>query len=546
MSKSITISDYLINKLYEAGVRHVFGIPGDFVLNFFKKLEESKLKLVNVCDEQGAGYAADAYARVNGLGVVCVTYCVGGLKVANTTAQAYAEESPVIVISGAPGIREREKNPLLHHKVKDFDTQKKIFEQLTVASTVIDDPQTAFEEIDRVLHAVMQHKRPGYIEIPRDMALEKGILRHRSNVTQVQVDRDALQEAIEESTAMINAAKKPVVIAGVEIQRFGLQELLLEFIEKTKIPAASTLLGKSVISERHPSFIGVYEGAIGRQDVLQRVESADCLILLGALLTDIDLGLFTARLNQKITIYAASEKVSIRYHQYDGVDLKSFMQALVNADIHQHTTDRVSPAQVTGTFVPKRNTKITVKRLFEKLNTVITDDTVVIADVGDALFGAADLCIHSKTEFLSPAYYASLGFSVPASIGVQMANPALRPLVIVGDGAFQMTGMELTTVVRYKLNPIIVLLNNNGYGTERPILDGSFNDIHSWNYSKIPEILGCGYGFVVETEEEFDDAITKAWRQKDSFNIIEVKLDNYDFSPALIRMTSCMAKQVRK
>lgn len=546
MAKSLTISDYLINKLYEAGVRHVFGIPGDFVLNFFKKLEESNLKLVNVCDEQGAGYAADAYARVTGLGVVCVTYCVGGLKVANTTAQAYAEESPVVVISGAPGIREREKNPLLHHKVKDFDTQKKIFEQLTVASTVIDDPQTAFEEIDRVLHAVMQHKRPGYIEIPRDMVLEKGIVRHRSHVTQVQVDRDALQEAIEESTAMINAAKKPVVIAGVEIQRFGLHDLLLEFIEKTKIPAASTLLGKSVISERHPSFIGVYEGAIGRQDVLQRVESADCLILLGALLTDIDLGLFTARLNQKITIYAASEKVSIRYHQYDGVDLKSFMQALVNADIRQHTNEKPYHAQVTGTFVPKQNTKITVKRLFEKLNTVITDDTVVIADVGDALFGAADLCIHSKTEFLSPAYYASLGFSVPASIGVQMANPALRPLVIVGDGAFQMTGMELTTVVRYKLNPIIVLLNNNGYGTERPILDGSFNDIHSWHYSRIPEILGSGYGFVVKTEEEFDNAITKAWRQKDSFNIIEVKLDNYDFSPALIRMTSCMAKQVRK
>lgn len=546
MAKSLTISDYLINKLYEAGVRHVFGIPGDFVLNFFKKLEESKLKLVNVCDEQGAGYAADAYARVTGLGVVCVTYCVGGLKVANTTAQAYAEESPVVVISGAPGIREREKNPLLHHKVKDFDTQKKIFEQLTVASTVIDDPQTAFEEIDRVLQAVMQHKRPGYIEIPRDMVLEKGIVRHRSHVTQVQVDRDALQEAIEESTAMINAAKKPVVIAGVEIQRFGLHDLLLEFIEKTKIPAASTLLGKSVISERHPSFIGVYEGAIGRQDVLQRVESADCLILLGALLTDIDLGLFTARLNQKITIYAASEKVSIRYHQYDGVDLKSFMQALVNADIRHHTNEKPYHAQVTGTFVPKRNTKITVKRLFEKLNTVITDDTVVIADVGDALFGAADLCIHSKTEFLSPAYYASLGFSVPASIGVQMANPALRPLVIVGDGAFQMTGMELTTVVRYKLNPIIVLLNNNGYGTERPILDGSYNDIQSWHYSRIPEILGSGYGFVVETEEEFDDAITKSWRQKDSFNIIEVKLDNYDFSPALIRMTSCMAKQVRK
>lgn len=196
--------------------------------------------------------------------------------------------------------------------------------------------------------------------------------------------------------------------------------------------------------------------------------------------------------------------------------------------------------------MPKKNTRITVKRLFEKLNTFLTDDTVVITDVGDALFGAADLCIHSRTEFLSPSYYASLGFSVLASIGVQMANPALRPLVIVGDGAFQMTGMELTTVVRYKLNPIIVLLNNDGYGTERPILDGLFNNIQSWHYSRIPEILGCGYGFLVKTEEEFEDALTKAWYQKDSFNIIEVKLDNYDFSPALVRLTACMAQKVKK
>ncbi len=546
MVKNITISDYLITILYDAGVRHVFGIPGDFVLGFFKKLEESRLQLINVCDEQGAGYAADAYARVRGLGVVCVTYCVGGLKVANTTAQAYAEKSPVVVISGAPGIKERQKDPLLHHKVKDFDTQKRIFEQLTVASTVIDDPQTAFEEIDRVLHAVMQHKRPGYIEIPRDMVLEKGIVSRRPHPPQEPVDQDTLQEAIEESTAMINTAKRPVIIAGVEIQRFGLQDLLLEFLDKTKIPVTSTLLGKSVISEHHPSFLGVYEGAIGREDVLHSVESADCLIILGAILTDINLGLFTAKLNPKITLYATSERISIRYHRYEGIDLKTFLQSLVHADILPYTGNGVPRDRTVETFVPRRNTKITVKKVFEKLNTILTDNTIVIADIGDALFGAADLSIHSRTEFLSPAYYASLGFSVPAAIGAQMADSSLRPLVIVGDGAFQMTGMELTAVVRYKLNPIIVLLNNNGYGTERPVLDGSYNDVQPWHYSRIPEILGRGYGFVAGTEEEFNEAITRAWHQSDSFNIIEVKLDTYDFSPALMRLAACMSQQAKR
>src|SRR2546425_7576669 len=169
MKKATSIGEYLIERLHAHGVRHVFGIPGDYVLSFYEQLQRSPLQVVNTCDEQGAGFAADAYARVHGLGVVCITYCVGGLKVANTTAQAFAEKSPVVVMSGAPGTNERVKNPLLHHKVRDFDTQLKVFEQLTVASTVLNDPQTAFREIDRVLTAALRYRRPVYIELPRDM-----------------------------------------------------------------------------------------------------------------------------------------------------------------------------------------------------------------------------------------------------------------------------------------------------------------------------------------------------------------------------------------
>src|SRR4029077_10280429 len=142
----------------------------------------------------------------------------------------------------------------------------------------------------------------------------------------------------------------------------------------------------------------------------------------------------------------------------------------------------------------------TVQRLFQRLNAFLSDNMVVVADVGDALFGAADLFIRHRTEFLGPAYYASMGFAVPASIGAQMANPKLRPLVLVGDGAFQMTGMELSTVARCGLNPIVIVLNNFGYGTERQIQDGPYNDVQPWNFSKLPEIFGAGKGFVVQTE----------------------------------------------
>src|SRR5690349_10885512 len=243
MNRSPSIGQYLIDRLYAHGVRHVFGIPGDYVLGFYDQLVKSRLQIINTCDEQGAGFAADAYARVRGLGAVCVTYCVGGLKIANTTAEAFAEKSPVVVISGAPGMKEREKNPLLHHKVREFDTQKKVFEQLTVASTVLSDPQTAFQEIDRVLHAALRYKGPVYIEIPRDLVFVPGIPLHRPQEIHEQSDPDTLRAALAEAETMINQAKRPVLLADVEVHRFGLQDTLLRLVRKTNIPVATTVLG---------------------------------------------------------------------------------------------------------------------------------------------------------------------------------------------------------------------------------------------------------------------------------------------------------------
>src|SRR3989449_4049497 len=258
MKKATSIGEYLIQRLNAQGVRHVFGIPGDYVLGFYEQLLQSPIRIVNTCDEQGAGFAADAYARVRGLGAVCITYCVGGLKVANSTAEAFAEKSPVVVISGAPGMKEREKNPLLHHKVREFDTQKKVFEQLTVASTVLSDPQTAFQEIDRVLHAALRYKRPVYIELPRDLVFVPGIPHHKTPEIHERSDRNTLRAAMTEAVEMINGARQPVILADVEVHRFGLQDQVLKLARQTQIPVAATLMGKSVIGEQHPFYIGTY------------------------------------------------------------------------------------------------------------------------------------------------------------------------------------------------------------------------------------------------------------------------------------------------
>jgi TPP-dependent 2-oxoacid decarboxylase len=538
-----TIGKYLIDRLYDHGVRHVFGIPGDYVLGFYDQLVHSKLQIVNTCDEQGAGFAADAYARVRGLGAVCITYCVGGLKVANTTAEAFAEKSPVVVISGAPGVKEREKNPLLHHKVREFDTQKKVFEQLTIASTVLSDPQTAFQEIDRVLHAALRYKRPVYVELPRDLVAVPGIP-HKTIDLHERSDPKALRAALAEAREMIDGARQPVILADVEIHRFGLQKELCKLLDKTRIPFAATVLGKSVVGEEHPLYLGIYEGAMGRDDVRQYVESSDCLLMLGAFMTDINLGVYTARLDPSRSISATSEKLSIRYHSYEDVRFKDFIRGLLTTPLRRRSkTSFPRPVPIVNGLEP-RSKKLTVKKLFQRLNAFVSRSTIVVADVGDALFGAIDLLIRGNTEFLGPAYYASMGFAVPAAIGAQMANPNLRALVLVGDGAFQMTGMELATAARYRLNPIVVVLNNNGYGTERHMQDGPYNDVWPWHYSRLPDLLGAGRGFVVETEEELDRALLEAERWTRGFCLLDVRLPPLDRSPALDRLAARLAKRL--
>ena len=545
MKRAITIGQYLIQRLHAHGVRHVFGIPGDYVLTFYDQLERSPLRVINTCDEQGAGFAADAYARIHGLGVVCVTYCVGGLKVANTTAEAFAEKSPVVVISGAPGMKERDRNPLLHHKVREFDTQLKVFRQLTVASTVLSDPQTAFAEIDRVLHAALRFKRPVYIELPRDVVDLRGNPQHRTEELHETSEPRALAAALAEATEMINRARRPVILADVEVHRFGLQEQLLALARKTNIPVASTILGKSVVGEQHPFYLGVYEGAMGREEVRRHVESSDCLILLGAFLTDINLGIFTARLEPGRSIYATSEKLSIRHHNYEDVRFKDFLRGLLRARLRRRALGRLPNPKPPVVFKPRAGAAaLTVKRLFACLNSHLDAKTMVVADVGDSLFGAADLYIRQRTEFLGPAYYTSMGFAVPAALGAQLAKPRSRPLVLVGDGAFQMTGMELSTIARYGLNPIILVLNNRGYGTERQMQDGPYNDLWPWKFHRIPEILGAGHGYLIQTELELCAALHTAQSDTSTYHLLEITLAQNDRSPALTRLATRMSQNI--
>ena len=418
---NLAVGQYLIQRLQDYGIEDIFGIPGDYVLSFYSELEKSPINVVGCTREDCAGFAADAYARIRGMGALCVTYCVGGLSVCNSIAGAFAEKSPVVVISGSPGMAERTSGALLHHMVRNFRTQYDVFEKFTIAGTELNDPLTAFAEIDRVLDACDRYKRPVYIELPRDMVHVVPPVAHGYRGFVHQTDPQATAEAIRETVDRLAVAKKPIIVAGVEIHRFGLQEEVLKLAESAAIPIAATMLGKSVVSERHPLFVGLYEGALGDQAVTEFVEQSDLILLLGAFLSDINLGIYTAKLDPSRCVYVTSEAVRVSHHHFHDVGLKDFLVGLNQAQ--PKTAQRTIPQAIRPREAAKADGAapgdgpLRTSWMIKRLNRLLDADTIVIADVGDSLFAATELTIHEHSEFLSPAYYTSMGFSVPAAFG---------------------------------------------------------------------------------------------------------------------------------
>ena len=546
MGSPRTIGTLVLDRLHQLGVRHIFGIPGDYVLGLFKLIEHSPIKQVNMTREDASGFAADAYARINGIGACCVTYCVGGLNVVNAIACAYAERSPVVLLSGSPGFAERMQHPLLHHMVRDFHTQREVFERVTVAAVVLDDPTTAERDLDCALAALARHKRPIYLEIPRDMvdvpvAMSAPPRPNHEPMT----NAAALAEAIAEVRGMLASAERPLVLAGAEVARFRLQHDLEQLVERMNVPVASTLLGKSVFREDHPLYIGIYSGLVGRDEVQQFVNEADCLVMLGTILTDIeDVGAHTARLAEGRAIHATADSVTIKHHSYNQVRMEDFIRALAAAPLTAFPARPLPPPPAVWQAMPAPEDPVTLRGLVAHLDHLLTEKMLVIADVGESMFASADLHVRKGFEFLSPAYYTSMGFAVPAAVGAECADPSVRPIVVVGDGAFQMTGTELSTCLRYGLAPVVIVLNNRGYGTEREMLDGPFNDVHEWRYEKVCELLAGGVGTRVATHGEFVRALGAAMADRQQPHVLNVIIDPTDHSPAMVRIARRLGKRI--
>lgn len=540
-----TIGQYLLRRLSAAGVKHVFGVPGDYVLGFYDLLVKSPLQHIGTTREDSAAFAADAYARCLGMGALAVTYGVGALNTVNAVAGAYAESSPVIVISGAPGVREQRNDPLIHHRFGPFTFQREIFERITCATVVINDPVIAFRQIDYAIAAARRFCKPVYIEIPRDMVLAEGYPMPIEAMPPFISDETALSEAVAETLALMASAASPMIIAGVELHRRGLQGKLLELVERTGLPVTATLTGKSVIAERHPAYLGIYEGAMSSEHARYMVEQSDLLLMLGVTLNDIDTGIYTAKLDPQHMARAALDEVVISAHRYPRVALADYLNALVHSAAAHNARFTSAPIAQAAKGFPEANRPITTARLIERLNQALSSDIIVVSDVGDCLFAAIELRVHEQSEFLASSYYTSMGFAVPAALGAQIARPDHRALILVGDGAFQMTGTELSTHARLALNPIMVVFNNQGYSTERCILEGPFNDIANWQYHRLGEVFGPMQGYEVSSEDDLEAALLGALANRIMPSIINVHLSPGDASPAMKQLAETLQAKVK-
>jgi len=537
-----TIPEFLIRRFKELGVDQGFGIVGDFALKLFDRLSHHGFPILVTADEQGSAFAAEAYARLRGFGVCAVTYSVGGFKVVNATAGAWAENVPLLIISGAPGLAERKGDPLIHHKVKNFDSQLEVFKDITIAQAVLTNPLTIADEIDRVLSEMIANQRPGYIEIPRDMVDVPVVDKEAHlNIELPKVHPKRLELAVAETLELLAGAGDAVAIAGVMAVRRGLQKELVAFAENFEVPMATTSLSKGVMSETHPLALGVYMGAVSSEMVVQRVENAKPLISFGVLYADLVMGGFTDHLDRGQVIECTDTHVNIGFHTYQDVPLWAFLPALIKAASVTGYRENGQVARKQYSFTPAQGKGLSVERLMECVASFLDEKIRLIVDPGDCLFGSVEL--PAQSLMLASAYYATMGYAVPAALGAAKADPTSRPMVLVGDGAFLMTGLELLSAIFHGVKPIVIVVDNAGYGTQRPMADGPFNNIPSLRSEELPKAFGVGAGCLCNTEDELYDALTKAVRTDDLF-IIRACVPQEQYSPGLIRLTTALKKRI--
>ncbi|EPS58298.1 pyruvate decarboxylase, partial [Genlisea aurea] len=553
-SSEATLGRHIARRLVQIGIRDVFSVPGDFNLTLLDHLlAEPGLNLVGCCNEINAGYAADGYARARGVGACVVTFTVGGLSVINAIAGAYSENLPVICIVGGPNTNDYGTNRILHHTIgsPDFSQEYRCFQTVTCFQAVVNHLDDAHELIDTAISTALRESKPVYISVSCNLSAIPHPTFSRDPVPFSLTPRlsnpAGLEAAVEAAAEFLNKAVKPVMVGGPKLRVAKAGEALLDLANSSGYAIAVMPSAKGQVPEDHPHFIGTYWGAVSTGFCAEIVESADAYLFIGPIFNDYSSVGYSLLLKKEKAIIVQPDRVTVgNGPAYGCILMKDFLSAL-SKRIHRNTTAYENYSRI---YVPEghplkgeANGPLRVNVLFQHIQKLLSSETAVIAETGDSWFNCQKLKLPAGCGYEFQMQYGSIGWSVGATLGYAQAVPEKRVISCIGDGSFQVTAQDVSTMLRCNQNTIIFLINNGGYTIEVEIHDGPYNVIKNWNYTGLVDAIHNGEGNCwtakVRTEEELAEAIATATdEKKDSLCFIEVIVHKDDTSKELLEWGS--------
>lgn len=550
-----SVADYLLTRLQQLGLDKVFQVPGDYVAEFMDALEDFKgIDAIGDINELGAGYAADGYARYKGIGAVSVQFGVGTFSVLNAIAGSYVERNPVVVITASPTTENRvtiqETGVLFHHSTGRLGADRNVFSNVTVAAEILSDAKAAPRQIDEALTQAITHRRPIYLEAWQDVwgmpcVEPEGQLTPIKKTSQKASLEAMLQRAIEK----IKRAKQPVVLVGVEIARFGLQDQVLELLQASGLPYSTTTLGKTVLDESDGLFIGTYAGAASNPDTNTYFREADAILALGVIFTDDYLDILEKQFANIICMN--TEQARVGYEHFDNIHMAEFIAQLHHNVVH---SGDFPLSDVSLPLIPAMPTlgpellaqELGYKTFFEVLWAWLVEEkllptTNLILGESSSLYQAARLNGMPRESFVGDAAWGSLGHETGCVTGTSMASDK-RSLVVAGDGGFMMMCQALSTVSRNNLNAVVFVMSNGVYAIEQSFVDvcaftpngkfAPFDTLPKWDYTKLAEAYNM-QGYQVQNCEQLLEVLQSINTKPQEAALVEVLIPEHDLAPAL-------------
>ncbi|EIQ2432571.1 alpha-keto acid decarboxylase family protein [Salmonella enterica] len=493
MQNPYTVADYLLDRLAGCGIGHLFGVPGDYNLQFLDQvIDHPTLRWVGCANELNAAYAADGYARMSGAGALLTTFGAGELSAINGIAGSYAEYVPVLHIVGAPCSAAQQRGELMHHTLGDGDFRHfyRMSQAISVASAILDEQNACFE-IDRVLGEMLAARRPGYIMLPADVAKKTAIPPTEALALPVHEAQSGVETAFRyHARQCLMNSRRIALLADFLAGRFGLRPLLQRWMAETPIAHATLLMGKGLFDEQHPNFVGTYSAGASSKEVRQAIEDADRVICVGTRFVDTLTAGFTQQLpaERTLEIQPYASRIGETWFNLPMAQAVSTLRELC-----LECAFAPPPTRSAGQPVRIDKGELTQESFWQTLQQYLKPGDILLVDQGTAAFGAAALSLPDGAEVVVQPLWGSIGYSLPAAFGAQTACPDRRVILIIGDGAAQLTIQEMGSMLRDGQAPVILLLNNDGYTVERAIHGAAqrYNDIASWNWTQIPPALNA-------------------------------------------------------